>query len=85
MRQIKRCLNILENNIWRDDLRQAYEDTNDLLFRTYPYSNDSTILFSQYETGEWMTWHTDERNTCSATYVFTFEDSIFTVEDSVFF
>jgi hypothetical protein len=68
------CVEILENNIWRDDLRQAYEDTNDLLFRTYPYSNDSTILFSQYETGEWMTWHTDERNTCSATYVFTFED-----------
>ena len=68
------CVDILESNIWRDDLRQAYEDTNDLLFRTYPYSNDSTILFSQYETGEWMTWHTDERNTCSATYVFTFED-----------
>ena len=71
------CVDILESNIWRDDLRQAYEDTNDLLFRTYPYSNDSTILFSQYETGEWMTWHTDERNTCSATYVFTFEDRQF--------
>ena len=25
------CVEILENNIWRDDLRQAYEDTNDLL------------------------------------------------------
>ena len=71
------CVDILESNIWRDDLRQAYEDTNDLLFRTYPYSNTSTILFSQYETGEWMTWHTDERNTCSATYVFTFEDRRF--------
>ncbi len=68
------CVEILENNIWRDDLRQAYEDTNDLLFRTYPYSNESALLFSSYETGEWMTWHTDERNTCTASYIFTFED-----------
>ena len=73
----RNCVEILENNMWRDDLRQAYEDTNDLLFRTYPYSNTSSILFSQYETGEWMTWHNDEKTLCSASYTFTFEDRQF--------
>jgi len=71
------CIDILENNIWRDDLRQAYANTNNLLFRTYPCSNISSMLFSQYEAGEGMAWHNDPTSFCTASYIFQFDDRQF--------
>ena len=69
------CIDVLESNMWRDDLQQAYEDTNDLLFSIHSlFSTNSSILFSQYETGGWMTWHTDPIPVCSASYIFKFDD-----------
>ena len=72
------CIDVLESNMWRDDLQQAYEDTNDLLFSIHSlFSTNSSILFSQYETGGWLSWHTDGSPVCSASYQFTFKDRQF--------
>ena len=73
------CVDILENNMWRDDLRQAYEDTNNLLARTYTVDY-SHIMLSQMEMGGWMDWHNDSllsdnsKPTCTASYFFQFDN-----------
>jgi hypothetical protein len=71
----KDCVSILESNMGRDDIRNACEDTNDLLFCTHAaFSNEGAMLFSQYETGGKMIWHSDHGPVCSASYIFKFDD-----------
>ena len=69
------CIDILDSNMRRDDIRKACEDTNDLLFCTHAaFSNEGAMLFSQYETGGKMIWHSDHGPVCSASYIFKFDD-----------
>ena len=68
------CVNILESNMGRDDLRRACEDTEDLLFKTHAlYANEGGILFAQYETGGKMRWHSDTGPVCTGCYLFNFD------------
>ena len=89
------CVEILENNMWRDDLRQAYEDINNGIYSSNHTSGTKKPeikirrlleceprdwFFSQYETGDWLTWHNDTyESTCSYTagYIFQFDDRQF--------
>ena len=71
----KDCVDILESNMGRDDLKKACEDTGDLLFKTHAlYANEGAMLFSQYETGGKMMRHSDHGPVCSACYIFEFDD-----------
>ena len=84
----KDCVTVLENNMWRDDLRQAYEDINKSIYSTTvpelkirrPLDGERAIFFSEYETGDWLAWHNDiYKSTCSytASYIFNFDDKQF--------
>ena len=69
------CIDILESNMGRDDLRRACEDTGDLLFKTHAlYANEGAMLFAQYETGGKMRWHSDTGPVCTVCYIFNFDD-----------
>jgi len=71
----KDCIEILETNMGRGDLKRACEDTGDLLFKTHALAaKKGAMLFSQYETGGKMIWHSDHGPICSASYIFNFED-----------
>ena len=68
------CVNILESNMGRDDLRRACEDTRDLLFKTHAFSaNEGGIIFAQYETDGKMIWHSDTGPVCTGVYIFNFD------------
>ena len=68
------CLDILESNVGRDDIKKACQDTGDLLFKTHAlHSNEGAMLFGQYETDGEMIWHTDTGPVCTMIYVFNFE------------
>ena len=70
----KDCIDILESNMGRDDLRKACRDTNDLLFLTHELSCvKGAMLFSQYEKDGHMVWHSDHGPVCSASYIFNFD------------
>jgi hypothetical protein len=69
------CLSLFEAEIWTPELRAAYRETGDMLFHSYDFTNSSEILLSRYEAGGLMEWHFDQWNLCSASYIFSMDDT----------
>jgi Rps23 Pro-64 3,4-dihydroxylase Tpa1-like proline 4-hydroxylase len=55
----KEFINLIENKMWSNEMRNLYLECTDSLFQYYHEVNESQILLSKYEKGNFYDWHHD--------------------------
>lgn len=59
IKECKELIDIIENKIWSEEMRNIYFQTKDSLFQYYHTCNTSDILLSKYTKNSYYNWHID--------------------------
>lgn len=59
IRNCRNVINLIENKMWSNDLRNVYNEVKDNLFHFFQSVNSSSILVSKYTKGSFYDWHID--------------------------
>ena len=73
-----------EQQVWKDKMKNIFRETNDSLYQTLLYTDNSQLLLSSYEEGGHYAWHRDYNPTVTMNYMYAKEPLKFKGGDFVF-